>query len=306
MPSPLPGGSDAARECQSLLSRLRPLLFRADTNDAITVERDLLEEAAGLAAAYESLAARFEERVAESRLSALRELAYGAGHEINNPLANIAARAQALLLDEQDPERRRRLATIVDQAFRARDMIGGLMVFARPPRPEPSDTSLEDLLQPVLVACSSQAAAQRLRFYYTPPATPLHLRVDACQVGEALRLLAVNAFEAVQDGGQVGLEVKADAAGRWGQFSIVDNGQGMDAETAERACDPFFSGREAGRGIGLGLPKALRLVEANGGSLRITSQPGRGTQCTLMLPLASGPGTRSGEGREPHLAGRQT
>jgi len=57
---------------------------------------------------------------------------------------------------------------------------------------------------------------------------------------------------------------------------------------------------------GLGLPKALRLVEANGGSLRITSQPGRGTQCTLMLPLASGPGTRSGEGREPHLAGRQT
>jgi signal transduction histidine kinase len=60
----------------------------------------------------------------------------------------------------------------------------------------------------------------------------------------------------------------------------------MDSETAERACDPFFSGREAGRGIGLGLPKALRLVEANGGSLGISSQPGQGTRCTLTLPLA--------------------
>ena len=68
-------------------------------------------------------------------MEAIRELAYGAGHEINNPLANIAARAQALLYDEHEPERQRRLAIIVDQAFRARDMIGGLMIFARPPQP---------------------------------------------------------------------------------------------------------------------------------------------------------------------------
>ena len=96
------------------------------------VEAQLLAAAVERMLAHERLTTRFDEALAEARLEALRELAYGAGHEINNPLANIATRAQALLLEERDPERRRRLATIVDQSFRARDMIGGLMLFARP------------------------------------------------------------------------------------------------------------------------------------------------------------------------------
>ena len=80
IPSSLPSDPEASRDQPSLLSRLRAVIFRADTNDVVTVERDLLEEAARVDAAYESLATRFEEQVAESRLSALRELAYGAGH----------------------------------------------------------------------------------------------------------------------------------------------------------------------------------------------------------------------------------
>jgi signal transduction histidine kinase len=286
MSSPQPLDSEVSSAGPALLARLRGLIFRADTRDTIAVERDLLEEVARVVAAHERLAERFEESVAEARLAALRELAYGAGHEINNPLANIAARAQALLLDERDPERRRRLATIVDQAFRARDMIGGLMLFARPPKPEPDDTSSEELLQPVLASCQSQAEARRIRFEYTPPAKPLRLRIDPVQVGEALRLLTLNAFEAAPEGGHVRLTVGADDGRQTGRICVFDNGSGMDVETAERACDPFFSGREAGRGIGLGLPKALRLVEASGGRLQIASEPAGGTQCTLILPLA--------------------
>jgi signal transduction histidine kinase len=60
----------------------------------------------------------------------------------------------------------------------------------------------------------------------------------------------------------------------------------MDPETAARACDPFFSGRDAGRGIGLGLPKARRLIESSGGSLAIESRPNRGTRCIIELPAA--------------------
>ncbi|MFM9196887.1 MAG: hypothetical protein ACKOWG_14315, partial [Planctomycetia bacterium] len=75
------------------------------------VLRDAVQTALKLARLQE----RFQQAVAEARLEAMRELAYGAGHEINNPLANIATRAQALLLEESDPERRRRLSTIVDQ-----------------------------------------------------------------------------------------------------------------------------------------------------------------------------------------------
>ena len=126
---------DSLPDVRSLTARLRAVLASAAPGGETVVETSLLKEAVATAEMHQGMATRFEERVAEARLEALRELAYGAGHEINNPLANIAARAQALLLDEREPERRRRLATIVDQAFRARDMIGGLMLFARPPKP---------------------------------------------------------------------------------------------------------------------------------------------------------------------------
>ena len=226
----------------------------------------------------------FEAALAEARLEALREFAYGAGHEINNPLANIAARAQALLVDEQDPERRRRLATIVDQAFRARDMIGGLMVFARPPRPQPAAVPLGDIVRNVLEPLRASVAARGLRLEYAPSPVPLDVFADAGQVAEALRALVLNAVEAVDDGGHV--TVSGRDAGSMTEIEVSDDGRGMDATTLRRAFDPFFSGREAGRGIGLGLPKAWRLVELNGGTVAVDSRPAGGTRVTVSLPRA--------------------
>src|SRR5438309_5490961 len=83
----------------------------------------------------------FDSALEAAKLQALYNFAYGLSHEINNPLANISARAQTLLLDEKNPERRRKLATIVQQAFKAHEMIADLMLFARPPalRPEAVD-----------------------------------------------------------------------------------------------------------------------------------------------------------------------
>ncbi|MFM7137910.1 MAG: sensor histidine kinase [Planctomycetota bacterium] len=249
-------------------------------------EAGMLLDTLDAALTHHALVTRFEQRVAEARLESLRELAYGAGHEINNPLANIAARAQALLVDEREPERRRRLATIVDQAFRARDMIGGLMLFARPPKPEPTETTTDEVLRPVVESLASRATARAIRLEYTAAPAPVTLFVDPTQVGEAVRMLAVNALEAVDDGGRVHLEAAGAGGVQRARIVVGDDGPGMDAETAARACDPFFSGRDAGRGIGLGLPKARRLIESSGGSLVIESRPGRGTRCIVELPAA--------------------
>jgi hypothetical protein len=225
----------------------------------------------------------FDAAVFEARLEAVRSFAYGAGHEINNPLANIAARAQALLVDERDPERRRKLATIVDQAFRARDMIGGLMVFARPPRPNPVDVDVHDVLRPVVEAARPVAEAKRVRLDYSPPPRPVAVRVDAAQVAEAVRAVVANAVEAVNEGGRVVIEAASDADGC--QVTVADDGPGMDGDAARRAFDPFYCGRDAGRGIGLGLPKALRLIESNGGGLAVESRPGEGTRVVISLPM---------------------
>ena len=247
-------------------------------------EAAVLGDAVAAAAARDAAAARVADAVRAARNEALREFAYGAGHEINNPLANIATRAQALLLDEVDPDRRRRLATIVDQAFRGRDMIGGLMVFARPPKPQPTDAAVDEVLRAVVEAVQPLATSRGARLEYSPAPVPLRVRVDAALVIEALRLLVVNAVEAV-GGGRVVLEAAAAPDGAGGCIvTITDEGAGMPADVLRRAFDPFSSGREAGRGIGFGLPKAWRLVEINGGTLVVESKPQRGTRIVVTLP----------------------
>jgi len=253
---------------------------------AAVAEAIVLAEAIHAALSQAELRGQFDRAVAEARLEAMRELAYGAGHEINNPLANIATRAQSLLLEETDPERRRRLSTIVDQSFRARDMIGGLMLFARPPKPRPEAVDIGGIIAAVIESVRGQAAQRGVRLEYSPPPSPLSVFVDRVQIEESLRVVVVNAVEAVAAGGRVVLKGSRQSTdvGGWGEITVADDGRGMPFDAAKRAFDPFYSGREAGRGAGLGLPKAWRLVSLSGGRVLLESRPSQGTRVTILLP----------------------
>ncbi|MFM8890876.1 MAG: sensor histidine kinase, partial [Planctomycetia bacterium] len=230
--------------------------------------------------------------VFDARLDAMRELSYWAGHEINKPLANIAARAQSLLLDEADPERRRRLATIGDQSFRARDMFGGLMLFARPPKPQRGPADVGAIVTAAIDAVRGLAASRSARLEYSPPPVPLTVAIDRVQIEEAVRVVLVNAVEAVVAGGRIvlGATRRSMPGGPRCEIVVADDGRGMSSEAVQRAFDPFYSGREAGRGVGMGLPKAWRLVDANGGTVVLESRPGHGTRVSILLPLDSAPG----------------
>ena len=243
----------------------------------------MLDELLVAAKALRGLFADFAGRVSSARLEAIRELAYGAGHEINNPLANIAARAQALLYEEREPERQRRLATIVDQAFRARDMIGGLMIFARPPKPNRVEVNLAELLRSVLASMESTAEEHGVRLTLDAPSKQDYVFVDQGQIEDSLRGILSNAIEAIFHGGTVAVEAVRNGQGLF-LLTVRDNGIGMDRETMARIFDPFFSGREAGRGIGLGLSKAFRLIDGNGGSISIESRLQQGTVVSVTLP----------------------
>src|SRR5438445_5320180 len=105
----------------------------------------------------------FATAVEAAKLQALYNFAYGLSHEINNPLANITTRAQTLLVDEKDPDRRRKLATIVQQAFRAHEMIADLMLFARPPTLRPETVDLAKLTDSVVAEMQDQAREQSTR-----------------------------------------------------------------------------------------------------------------------------------------------
>lgn len=233
------------------------------------------------------LDARFAQSLETAKLDAMKELAYGAGHEINNPLANIAARAQTLLKEEPDPERRRKLAAINAQALRAHEMIADLMLFARPPRPVVAPFDLAQLLRQISDSFCEQAAAQRTELLVRAESECV-LRADRQQIAAALRALGCNALEAVVAGGTV--EFHLPPCGEHDSIEIVvrDSGPGIPPALRAHLFDPFFSGREAGRGLGMGLSKCWRIAAAHGGSIHVASPPGGGAEFRLLLPRNPG------------------
>ena len=230
----------------------------------------------------DSLEHDFGRQLQREQLASMAALAYGASHEINNPLANIAARAQSLLVDERDPQRRRSLATINVQAFRAHEMIADLMLFAKPPAPQIAGTNLAPLADQVIKELADTAAAQgtTLQRAETGP-DKLVVQADEVQIGVALRALVQNALEAVLSGGSVEVSLHADGDSR--QIRVADTGPGLTAEAKKHLFDPFYSGREAGRGLGLGLSKVWRIMELHGGQVLVDSRPGHGATFTLVF-----------------------
>lgn len=224
----------------------------------------------------------FSGAVERAKLAALKEFAYGASHEINNPLANISTRAQALLAEEKHPERRKKLATIAAQAMRAHEMISDLMLFAKPPPLELADLRLADLIGTMVGECAADAAEQktRLSIHVEPP--DLVLRGDGTQLGAALKALVRNALEALGEGGLV--EVHASSDDQQAMLSVTDDGPGIPPQVREHIFDPFYSGREAGRGLGFGLPKCWRIAQMHGGSITVESEPVEGTTFRLVIP----------------------
>lgn len=228
---------------------------------------------------------QFAERLEAEKLASLKELAYGAGHEINNPLANISARAQALLADERDVERRRMLASINAQAFRAHEMIADMMLFARPPRTEPQPLDLVELLGTLQGELGEQAAAQQTQIVLHAPHVPVRIVADKTQIAVALRALCVNALEALVTGGRLEISLAAAIPPDNGvRITVADDGPGIPAKVRPHVFDPFYSGREAGRGLGLGLSKCWRIVTMHHGRVDVDSPEGRGAVFTVTLP----------------------
>ena len=230
----------------------------------------------------------FASTLEREKLAALRELAYGASHEINNPLANIATRAQAMLREETNPERKRKLSTIAAQAFRAHEMISDMMLFAKPPTPRLKPIDLVAVVKSVVQEMLGDADSQKTQLSFDCVIDSRGVLADPTQLGVATKALIRNALEALATGGTVMVSVRelTDEMGNtFAEIVVRDSGPGISAEVRRHLFDPFYSGREAGRGLGFGLAKSWRIAELHGGSLAVESEPGSGATFFFRLPI---------------------
>ncbi len=190
------------------------------------------------------------------------------------------------------------LALIVAQAMRAHEMIADMMLFARPPRPEPQSVDLVDLIDRVVAELLPRCQRQGTAICRVGSPGPIVVQADPVQLNVALGAIGRNAFEALQSGGaiEIGAEVEPFEVAQgavlpsqpclppWVVISIRDNGPGLTPEERRHVFDPFYSARQAGRGMGIGLSKAWRIVTSHGGRIEVASQPGHGAIFTVILP----------------------
>lgn len=236
-------------------------------------------------AQYEQRLAEFDRRLEREKLESLKELAYGASHEINNPLANIAARVQTLLPDEADPERARKLVAIHRQAMRAHEMISDLMLFARPPKLDRKRFELGTLVRRVTEEMANLAEESEVELACDHRSEPMMVDGDETQLGVAIQALVRNGLEATPPGGIVQVStILEEAAEPVAQIIVRDSGPGISDAVRSHIFDPFFSGREAGRGLGFGLSKCWRIVTDHGGQVIADSPAAGGAEFRILLP----------------------
>lgn len=230
------------------------------------------------------VAATFQDSVAANKRDLAHALAYGLSHEINNPLANISTRAQALRTRVPAPMVDS-VQRIVDQTSRAHAMIADLMFYANPPAIEPSEFDLSDRIALVIESFAETAARLGIEIHAadTGDGAPVMVTADAEMIGEAVAALVRNSIEAIGTDGHIRIDVKRDEP--WVRIVVSDSGPGISADAARMATSPYYSGREAGRGLGLGLCRADRIAEMHGGMLQLTPSLA-GCVATITLPLS--------------------
>ncbi len=253
--------------------------------------RSTAELSEQLAAASHALAAARDAAGERRTFATIGDMAAGAAHEINNPLAVISGRAQLMAERAVHERDQRTWKLIADQAQRVSDIITELMAFAAPPEPQRSVVDVRELLASAAAAFRksphAKAAAATVDITVvdgTPPAD-----TDPEQMRAVLAELLDNAAHAARDADlTVRLRAEGEENGSRIRFTVADDGCGMDAATLAAAFTPFFSAHPAGRRRGLGLPRVKRLVENHGGRIRLRSSPGRGTTVTFSVPAARG------------------
>jgi len=240
------------------------------------------------APATESANARVTDQTAQAQdsLNALAEMAAGAAHELNNPLAVISGRAQLLAEAQSDPETKEILKQIYENAREASGIIEDLMSFAEPRQPRAARTDVKKMLDEAVQLTSRKTNIENPDVNIEVAEQVESVFIDSAQIVSAMANVISNAVESYgETPGPVEITAGADESGEMVELTIKDQGCGMDAETLKKVTQPFFSAKPAGRKRGMGLAYAARFIQINKGFLNIASEPGSGTTVTIYLPI---------------------
>jgi signal transduction histidine kinase len=211
--------------------------------------------------------------VSNAKFVALGEMASGIAHEINNPLAVIHGTAvhlqERLRSGNVDiPLFSESMISVEKMANRISSVVKGLRVFSRQGAGEPlTKSDIRDVIEDTITMCSARMRASRISVEVVVPNTPLRVRCRPSEISQLLLNLISNAYDAVHLLADRRIRLVAKQQDGKVEVAVEDSGAGIPVESRERIFHPFFTTKEVGKGVGLGLSISKGLAEAHGGSL---------------------------------------
>ncbi len=248
-----------------------------------------------------------ERRAAEARLAqtqkleAIGQLTGGVAHDFNNLLTVVIGGLNMLLKRIEDPKQRQIAEHMLENARRGERLTKQLLAFSRGKQMELAPVDLHELVPGMEeLLRRSVDAGTGLTFDLHPDAR--WVKTDANQLELGILNLVINARDAMPDGGKIDIIVKPSQREGCIDLEVRDNGFGMPKDVADRAMEPFFTTKPAGKGTGLGLAQVFGAARQSGGQVEIDSAPGRGTIIRLSLPRAEAPVAKTETEKTPDVS----
>jgi two-component system cell cycle sensor histidine kinase/response regulator CckA len=284
-----------------------------ETSLTVAAIRDLAGRPTGISAVARDITAikeaaerqrAIEERTQQAqRMESLGKLAGGVAHDFNNILAIIANYTDFALEESAGNEALKTdLKHVRSATDRAINLTRQLLTFTRGDTIQPQDVDLNDAIAEVH-AMLGRTIGEHINLLAVPSARPVVVHADPGQLQQVLLNLAINARDAMPDGGTLVLEANVAAldggelemqpplpAGTYARLLVSDTGEGMTADVAAHIFEPFYTTKPRGKGTGLGLSTVYGIVAEAGGSINVYSEPGVGTTFRIYLPIATAGG----------------
>jgi nitrogen-specific signal transduction histidine kinase/ActR/RegA family two-component response regulator len=238
-----------------------------------------------------------EQLLQSQKMEAVGTLAGGVAHDFNNILQVTLGYSELILADDDLPERYRAdLRKVHESAKRGADLVQRLLTFSRKTEIKPQPLNLNRRINEMRKMLD-RTIPKMIEIQLVPDADPAVINADPTQVDQVLMNLAVNARDAMPEGGKLVIET-ADTVideeyarthldakpGPYVLLTVTDTGAGMDKETLEHIFEPFYTTKESGQGTGLGLAVVLGIVQQHGGLIKCYSEPGHGTTFKIYFP----------------------
>ncbi len=252
------------------------------TDWSVNLEKKVVEKTEELSRAQRQI-------IQMEKMSSLGKLATTVAHELNNPLAGILTYSKLVARDLGEegfpPEERDEIARYLDliqkESRRCGDIVRNLLLFARPSGGEFALQEINPILARAAMLIHHHSEMAGIQVQTIPLDGDDRVVCDADQLQQALVALLVNATEAMPGGGT--LTVRADGDADRVRIRVADTGIGIAPELIPRIFEPFFSTKEGGTGVGLGLAVVYGIVQRHGGTIEVDSEVGRGTTFTVVL-----------------------